>query len=134
MRRCVIVCLLAGAVLGGCGNYWLKQEVKSQYGKPDLVRHVSGEEYDFTLYGQSPTSTLGPVDQEIWYYIHRHLAVIYHGDQYDTRQMSALELLNSQRIHNELSREKSPETAGGRSGNDNPFVPPANPTIPVGQQ
>ena len=104
MRRCVIVCLLAGPVLGGCGNYALKQEVESQFGKPNMVQYVSGDKFAYTLYGKSKPFGLGKTDQEIWYYIYRQFVVIFHDDQYTTRPLTVWELLNSQRIFNDLYR------------------------------
>ena len=110
MWRCVIVCLLAGPVLGGCGNYAQKQEVESKIGKPNLVQFVSGEDFAFALYGKSKPSTLGKLDQEIWYYINRQMAVIFTrgSDEYAVRPLTVLELLNCQNIYNRLYRQDNP--------------------------
>ena len=135
MWRCVIVCLLAGPVLGGCGNYAQKQEVESQIGKPNLVQHVSGNTYAFTLYGKRKPSALGKTDQEIWYYIHRQMAVVFtrNSDQYSVRPLTVRELLNCQRIHNELYRQDNPPR-DAQLDNERPrmeIVNPGNPKRPA---
>ena len=110
MWRYVIVCLLAGFVLGGCGNYAQKREVESQIGKPQLVQFVSGEDFAFALYGKSKPPTLGKLDQEIWYYINRRMAILFTrgSDEYTVRPLTVLELLNCQNIYSTLYRQDNP--------------------------
>ena len=114
MWRCVILCLLAGPVLGGCGNYFLKQEVESKYGPPELVRYVSGEKAGVTLYGKSKPSGLGTIDREEWYYIYRQLLVTFpkDKDKYEVRPLSVWEILNAQQAHAALRREDGPHREG----------------------
>ena len=108
--RCIVTCMLAVCLLGGCGNYMARQEVKSKHGKPDLVRYVSGQSSAFALYDQGKPSGLGAIDWEFWFYIHRQqkFVVVFQDDQYEARQLSVLELLNCQRQYNDLVRKANP--------------------------
>jgi len=127
-HRTVCACLLAGFVLGGCGSHYaVKQDIKSAYGKPELVQYISGEQYAFTLYGKRKPSAIGPADQENWFYINRQLVVFYYNDgRYETRRMSVLELLNCQGIYNELYRRDNP-IPEAKPGDDKPQLNTINP-------
>lgn len=122
MWRYVIVCLLAPSVLGGCANYALKQDVKKEFGEPELVHYVSGEYSGATLYGRSKPSGLGSIDREEWIYIYHHILVRFLDNRYEVQPLTVLQLLGWQQIQSELLRAEKPPPDEKRG--KGPFLDP----------
>lgn len=106
----MLLTMLALTALGGCSQYYAQEmEVKDRFGEPDMVKYVCGDNAQTVLYPKPKPSEMGTLDQQIWYYVNKNMAVAFHDDTYsEPHQVSIMESIMLRRTFAQLKRQQEP--------------------------